>query len=281
MMVIVMMMMMIIGIDKFIFPSIRSPHDGSLLILFSMEIQAAQDELAEVLAKVQALKDKYEDSTAKKEQLEKESNELELKLQRAEKLVNGLAGERNRWEASIANFENDIKNLPGDCILAAAFLSYAGPFPSEFRELLVNESWAAEVRRILMMMIATFKNVCLHLSLRAHCSTVRSILFRFGSQVKLQTIPASSNFEFATFLADPSDVRDWNIQGLPADGFSTENGVIVTRGRRWPLMIDPQTQANRWIKNMESGKNLKIIDLQMSDFVRQVPASILYTHVYI
>ena len=46
-------------------------------------------------------------------------------------------------------------------------------------------------------------------------------------------------------------VREWNIRGLPSDSFSTENGVLVTRGTRWPLMIDPQGQAIKWIKNME------------------------------
>ena len=38
-------------------------------------------------------------------------------------------------------------------------------------------------------------------------------------------------------------MRDWNIQGLPSDSFSTENGVMVTRGNRWPLMVDPQGQV--------------------------------------
>lgn len=65
-------------------------------------------------------------------------------------------------------------------------------------------------------------------------------LLTHGLQVKLLNIPASKHFEFCGFLADPSNVRDWNIQGLPADSFSIENGVMVTRGRRWPLMIDPQ-----------------------------------------
>ena len=37
---------------------------------------------------------------------------------------------------------------------------------------------------------------------------------------------------------------------LPTDDFSTENGVFVTKGLRWALNIDPQTQANTWIKNM-------------------------------
>jgi hypothetical protein len=59
-------------------------------------------------------------------------------------------------------------------------------------------------------------------------------------QVKRLEIPASPTFSFNNFLADPGDVREWNIQGLPADAFSSENGVLVTRSNRWPLMIDPQ-----------------------------------------
>lgn len=31
-------------------------------------------------------------------------------------------------------------------------------------------------------------------------------------QVKALSIPASENFDFALFLADPKNVRDWNIQ---------------------------------------------------------------------
>jgi hypothetical protein len=64
----------------------------------------------------------------------------------------------------------------------------------------------------------------------------------FGLQVKQLNIPASDNFDFCGFLAAPPTVQDWNIQGLPADTFSTANGVMVTRGRRWPLLIDPQVR---------------------------------------
>lgn len=51
---------------------------------------------------------------------------------------------------------------------------------------------------------------------------------------------------------------------------------MVTRGRRWPLMIDPQAQANQWIRNMEKDNTLKIIDQGMSDFVRQVENAIMF-----
>ena len=69
------------------------------------QLAKAQEALAEVLAKVQALRDKYEASTASKEALQKESDELEIKLERAEKIVNGLAGEKNRWESSIDEYD--------------------------------------------------------------------------------------------------------------------------------------------------------------------------------
>jgi hypothetical protein len=47
--------------------------------------------------------------------------------------------------------------------------------------------------------------------------------------------------------------------GLPNDNFSIENAVMATSARRWPLAIDPQGQANSWIKAMEKSKNLQVL----------------------
>ena len=77
-------------------------------------------------------------------------------------------------------------------------------------------------------------------------------------------------------MADPASVREWNIQGLPADGSSTENGVLVSRGKRWPLMIDPQGQANKWLKAMESKAGLKVLSLSMPDLARQMESAIQF-----
>ena len=43
---------------------------------------------------------------------------------------------------------------------------------------------------------------------------------------------------------------------------------VLSNARRWPLMIDPQGQANKWVKNMERANNLHVIKLTDSDFVR-------------
>jgi dynein heavy chain len=82
---------------------------------------------------------------------------------------------------------------------------------------------------------------------------------RWMKSIKDQKLPVTTDFDFATFLAKPTDVRDWNIQGLPKDNFSTENGVISTRGSRWPLMIDPQRLGSKWIRNRV--KNLFAIQI--------------------
>ena len=57
-------------------------------------------------------------------------------------------------------------------------------------------------------------------------------------------IPCSDDLALENVLADPFEIRQWNTDGLPRDQVSTENAVLVTRARRWPLMIDPQEQVD-------------------------------------
>jgi dynein heavy chain len=201
-------------------------------------LASAKASLQEITDKVLALKEKYNENVSNKERLKQESEDLEIKLERATALVDGLGGERERWEGSIARYDEQFAALPGDCLVAAAFLSYCGPFPSEYRSVLVKDSWLAQVRQL--------------------------------------AIPSSPDFDFCNFLSNPEDVRDWNIQGLPQDAFSTENGVLVTRGTRWPLMIDPQEQANKWVKNMEKANGLKLVTLKQTDFLRTLKNAISF-----
>ncbi|XP_076026906.1 dynein axonemal heavy chain 2 [Genypterus blacodes] len=197
----------------------------------------AQSKLQEVGEKLEMLKKQHNDKMAMKESLRKKSEDMEVKLDRAGKLVTGLAGERLRWEERVAGLEENIGYLVGDCLLAVSFLSYMGPFLSNYRDELLA-IWMKAVRELEVL--------------------------------------CSPGFSFSVFLSKPTAVRDWNIQGLPSDTFSTENGIIVMRGNRWPLMVDPQGQALKWIKNMEMNRGLKVIDFQMPDYLRVLENAIQF-----
>jgi dynein heavy chain, axonemal len=53
-------------------------------------------------------------------------------------------------------------------------------------------------------------------------------------------------------LGNAVKIRNWQLAGLPKDNLSVQNGVIIEYSNRWSLFIDPQGQANKWIKNMVS-----------------------------
>jgi dynein heavy chain, axonemal len=131
----------------------------------------------------------------------------------------------------------DMVNLVGNMLLSSACIAYLGAFTAGFRSELIS-SWVS---------VAT------------------------GME-----IPVDPAFSLVRLLADPVVVREWNAMGLPADDFSTENGLFATLGRRWPLMIDPQGQANRWIKNVHRENKLQIIKLSQADFLRTLENAIRF-----
>ncbi len=65
----------------------------------------------------------------------------------------------------------------------------------------------------------------------------------------------SPSFSIQEVLSDPLIIGVWtNNQHLPNDDFSIDNAIILKNSSRWPLMIDPQIQANNWVKSMEDKK---------------------------
>jgi dynein heavy chain len=72
-----------------------------------------------------------------------------------------------------------------------------------------------------------------------------------------------------SLLTDDATIAGWNNEGLPSDAMSTENATILTNSIKWPLMIDPQLQGIKWIKN-RFGKSLTVIRLGQKNFLETV-----------
>jgi dynein heavy chain len=52
-------------------------------------------------------------------------------------------------------------------------------------------------------------------------------------------IPLSEDYSIIKTLGDQMQIREWISKGLPSDAVSCENSIFVSKGFRWPLMIDP------------------------------------------
>ena len=72
-------------------------------------------------------------------------------------------------------------------------------------------------------------------------------------------IKSNDKISLNNILGNQVKIRQWLIDKLPQDDFSIDNAIILENSERWPLMIDPQMQANQWIKKMEEKNEVTII----------------------
>lgn len=127
-------------------------------------------------------------------------NECQLKLDRAQKLTEGLSDEKVRWSHDIQELSKSFDYLPGDSLIGAGMVSYSGCFTANFRESMEQE-WITQLQELQIQYTAGIRMI--------------------------------------SYLGEPVKIQTWNIAGLPKNDTSIENGIIIDKSRRWPLMIDP------------------------------------------
>ena len=77
--------------------------------------------------------------------------------------------------------------------------------------------------------------------------------------IKGFNIKSNEVISLNAILGNQVKIRQWQIDKLPQDSFSTDNAIILENSDRWPLMIDPQLQANIWVKKMEEKSGIKVV----------------------
>ena len=211
----------------------------------------AESELAETMAsleekratlkavedRMQALENNFKAMIDKKVALENQVKSVSQQLVRAEQLIGSLGDEKERWTQCAKDLETQYIALTGDVLVSSGIVAYLGAFTKLYRDECVMD-WA---------------KLC-----------------------KSKGIPCSDEIKLAAVLGDPVRTRSWVLSGLPNDSFSIDNGIIISNARRWPLMIDPQGQANKWIKNMEKANNLQVVKLTNSDYVRTLENAVQF-----
>ncbi|KAI7797195.1 putative dynein heavy chain 9, partial [Triplophysa rosa] len=204
------------------------------------ELAAAQEKLSVIKAKINQLNEnlakltaKFEKATADKLRCQQEAETTARTISLANRLVGGLASENVRWAVAVNNFKLQERTLCGDVLLITAFVSYLGYFTKRYRLELMDNTWRP-----------------------------------YLSQLKVP-IPVTEGLDPLTMLTDDADIAAWQNEGLPADRMSTENATILTSCERWPLMVDPQLQGIKWIKN-KYGDYLRIIRIGQRGYLDSI-----------
>lgn len=185
------------------------------------ELNEKQGALNQELAKLDELKKAMNKCKAEREKLDREIDLTQVRLERAEKLTTGLADEHRRWGENIEMLDSKIKKLIGDVFISAACISYYGPFTGVFRNIL-TEKWLEACKED-------------------------------------ENIETSDTFELENVMGDPMTIMDWQIDKLPADSVSVCNAIMIDKGLRKPLLIDPQQQGTTWLKSISN----RTTDLQV------------------
>ena len=191
------------------------------------KLQGIIDMVAKLEQTLIDLTNQYKAAIEAKVKCQAEADATNATISLANRLVNGLASEKIRWGNSVANMKQQAKMLPGDVLLVACIISYLGCFTKLYRTELMDKKWLPYLKKVP------------------------------------KPIPNSLGYVGANFLSlltDDAIIAGWNNEGLPSDSMSTENATILCNSLKWPLMIDPQLQGIKWIKN-RYGKDLTTIRL--------------------
>ena len=216
-------------VAKVVDPKMRALREAqAVLDDANREKQKAEDELAEVQAGLDAMQAKFDEAMAEKQRLLDDAEATQKRMDAATALITALAGEEVRWTEQSKQFDLQIQRLTGDCAIASSFVSYLGPFNKEFRDLLMQRDF-------------------------------------YGDLIKRE-IPVTENLDVSKFLVEEAEVGEWTLQGLPTDDISVQNGIMVTRATRYPVLVDPQGQGINWLKNREQDNQLRVTSLNDKHF---------------
>lgn len=185
-------------------------------------LAALNDKLAALNASLQA-------TLAKKLQLENEVASCTGKLKRAEALIASLAGEKTRWLDAAETLTRTCDNLAGDVLLSCGLVALLSSLSIHQRNSYIIE-WRKELDRLGIP------------------NSGESYDFIESLRSNINSYPGCNG---------PSEDSTHRLS--LNSSFNQANTLILEHSLLWPLILDPQNQANIWIKRVESPNGLVIV----------------------
>lgn len=197
---------------------------------------AIQEMLRELEASIESYKVEYAQLIADAQSIKLEMQNVQAKLERSIHLIDSLDSEKIRWKEAIEGFSGRARTLLGDCMLTAAFLSYAGRFDQKVR---------------------------------------RDILDTWKLVFERRKIEFSETLDIVGFMSTGQDRLKWKGNGLRSDGLTQENAIIICQSIRCPLIIDPTPQAQNFLKKSVDPK-IVVSSFLDSSFKKHVESAVRF-----
>jgi dynein heavy chain len=175
-------------------------------------------ELAETRKVKQQKEDERVALEAKKEELTKMLEKCKKRLEAGTELVSSLASEKADWRIRKDELKKYSANILGDILISSGIIAYLGAFTKSYRTEIVN-AWCKLINE---------KNIPIS---------------------KSEPLMIMQNI-----LGDSMEIENWKQKKLPNDTFSVDNALIMEYSSRWPLLIDPQSQAVDFITEFYNPK---------------------------
>lgn len=209
----------------------------TLSVTLAQQKDEATQQMTELGTAIAQYKADYASAIRDTETIRGEMEVVTKKVQRAEALLFSLQEEKDRWQETSTLFDTQMSTLIGDCLLAGSFLTYAGIFDHKFRRYLIQE-W-------------------------------RNALESAG-------ISYRPDLEMVGYLSTPSQLLAWKSCGLPPDELAVENGILLERFRRFPLVVDPSGQAMTFFTRKFADRKLTLTSFADASFLKTLASAVRF-----
>lgn len=189
------------------------------LEVMSEGLRKKQEMLEKIQKHLENFQRKYDESLNERKALEERKELMRARMERALELTSSLDIEKVRWSQQYEELKQEANLIIGVCLVSAGAVNYLGAMSQDYRFSLLK-NWVQFCNEQIQLLV-------------------------------------DANFDLTKNVVKTHVIRNWINQKLPDDQYSIENAIFLKYSLKWPLIIDPQNQVARWIKEME-GNSLKI-----------------------
>ncbi|KAK4049755.1 dynein heavy chain [Microbotryomycetes sp. JL221] len=201
------------------------------------QASAIMSMIAELESRIASYKEEYAALISETQSIKTEMERVQRRVDRSVTLLDSLSSERERWETGSQTFEHEMRTVPGDCLLSAAFVAYGGYFDQNYRESMW-QSWS-------------------------HHLADANIKFK-------------PELALVEFLSSAEERLQWNSHALPADNLCLENAIVLKRFDRYPLVIDPSGQATKFLVNEYKDRKISVTSFLDEAYIKNLESALRF-----